>query len=51
VFFGLEAASEWASDGVTKDATANQSIEAAAIARELRYGVTATSWSTRTGRA
>ena len=40
VFFGLEAASDAALNGVTKDATANQSVEAAAIARELRYGVT-----------
>ena len=40
VFFGLEAASDAGLKGVTKDATANQSVEAAAIARELRYGVT-----------
>jgi radical SAM superfamily enzyme YgiQ (UPF0313 family) len=40
IFFGLEAASDAALKGVTKDATANQSVEAAAIARELGYGVT-----------
>lgn len=40
VFFGLEAASDAGLSGVTKDATANQSVEAARIARELRYGVT-----------
>ena len=40
IFFGLEAASDAALKGVTKDATANQSIEAAAVARELGYGVT-----------
>jgi hypothetical protein len=40
IFFGLEAATDSALRSVTKDATANQSVEAARIARELRYGVT-----------
>ena len=40
VFFGLEAATDSALRHVTKDATANQSVEAARIARELAYGVT-----------
>jgi radical SAM superfamily enzyme YgiQ (UPF0313 family) len=40
IFFGLEAASDAALKGVAKDATAHQSVEAAAIARELGYGVT-----------
>jgi radical SAM superfamily enzyme YgiQ (UPF0313 family) len=40
VFFGLEAASDAALDGVVKDATVRQTIEAARIARELRFGVT-----------
>ena len=40
VFFGLEGATDSALRHVTKDATANQSVEAARIARELGYGVT-----------
>ncbi|HET7452773.1 MAG TPA: radical SAM protein, partial [Thermoanaerobaculia bacterium] len=40
VFFGLEGATDSALRSVTKDATTNQSVEAARVARELRYGVT-----------
>ncbi len=40
IFFGLEAATDSGLAGVTKDATANQSVEAARLARSLRYGVT-----------
>ncbi|HET9795983.1 MAG TPA: radical SAM protein [Thermoanaerobaculia bacterium] len=40
IFFGLEAASDSALRGVTKDATANQSVEAARLARGLAFGVT-----------
>jgi radical SAM superfamily enzyme YgiQ (UPF0313 family) len=40
IFFGLEAASDAKLAGVTKDAGVSSSLEAARIARELRYGVT-----------
>jgi radical SAM superfamily enzyme YgiQ (UPF0313 family) len=40
IFFGLEAASDAKLAGVTKDAPVSASLEAARIARELRYGVT-----------
>jgi len=40
VFFGLEAATDSALRHVVKDATANQSVEAARVARALAYGVT-----------
>lgn len=40
IFFGLEAASDAGLAHVTKDNVANASIEAARVARELRYGVT-----------
>lgn len=40
IFFGLEAASDAGLATVTKDTVANASLEAARVARELRYGVT-----------
>ncbi len=40
IFFGLEASSDAGLDQLHKDATANHSVEAARIARALRYGVT-----------
>ena len=40
IFFGLEAATDAGLSGVTKDATARQSVEAARIARDLAFGVT-----------
>jgi len=40
IFFGLEAASDAKLAGVTKDAPVSASVEAARIARELKYGVT-----------
>jgi radical SAM superfamily enzyme YgiQ (UPF0313 family) len=40
IFFGLEGASDAALEGVSKDATANHSLEAAQVARSLDYGVT-----------
>jgi radical SAM superfamily enzyme YgiQ (UPF0313 family) len=40
IFFGLEAASDAKLAGITKDAPVSASLEAARIARELRYGVT-----------
>jgi radical SAM superfamily enzyme YgiQ (UPF0313 family) len=40
IFFGLEAASDAGLASVAKDAVASSSLEAARIARELRYGVT-----------
>jgi radical SAM superfamily enzyme YgiQ (UPF0313 family) len=40
IFFGLEAASDAGLASVTKDAGVSASLEAARIARELRYGVT-----------
>jgi radical SAM superfamily enzyme YgiQ (UPF0313 family) len=40
IFFGLEAASDRGLAEVVKDAGVNSSIEAAQIARELKYGVT-----------
>lgn len=40
IFFGLEAASDEGLAQVVKDAGVNSSIEAARIARDLKYGVT-----------
>lgn len=40
IFFGLEAASDAKLAGVTKDAPVSASVEAARIARGLKYGVT-----------
>ncbi|MGH9441081.1 MAG: B12-binding domain-containing radical SAM protein [Thermoanaerobaculia bacterium] len=40
IFFGLEAATDAALRGVAKDASANQSVEAAGVARSMGYGVT-----------
>jgi radical SAM superfamily enzyme YgiQ (UPF0313 family) len=40
IFFGLEAATDEGLAGVVKDATANQSLEAARVARSMKYGVT-----------
>ena len=40
IFFGLEAASDAGLASVTKDAGVSASLEAARIARRLRYGVT-----------
>ncbi len=40
IFFGLEAPSDSGLDHLTKDATVKDSIEAARLARGLRYGVT-----------
>jgi radical SAM superfamily enzyme YgiQ (UPF0313 family) len=40
IFFGLEAPSDKGLDRLTKDATVGETIEAARIAREHRYGVT-----------
>ena len=40
IFFGLEAASDSGLKGVTKDATVNQTLRAAELARSLGYGVT-----------
>ncbi len=40
IFFGLEAASDAGLANVTKDTVANASLEAARVARELKYGVT-----------
>lgn len=40
IFFGLEGASDEVLRGVTKDTTANSSIEAARLARSMRFGVT-----------
>lgn len=40
VFFGLEAATDKALAHVTKDLTVNQTVEAARLARSMRYGVT-----------
>ncbi len=40
VFFGLEAASDAGLRNVAKDASANQSIEAAQVARSMGFGVT-----------
>jgi radical SAM superfamily enzyme YgiQ (UPF0313 family) len=40
VFFGLEAATDKALSHVTKDLTVNETVEAARLARSLRYGVT-----------
>ena len=40
IFFGLEAASDAGLRNVAKDASANQSIEAAHVARSMGYGVT-----------
>jgi hopanoid C-3 methylase len=40
IFFGLEAATDAGLAGVSKDATANQSVEAARVARSMRFGVT-----------
>ena len=40
IFFGLEAFSDDGLRHLSKDATVNHSIEAAAIARSMRYGVT-----------
>lgn len=40
IFFGLEAPSDRLLDRLTKDATVSETIEAARVAREYRYGVT-----------
>jgi radical SAM superfamily enzyme YgiQ (UPF0313 family) len=40
IFFGLEAATDSGLAGVAKDTTANQSVEAARVARSMRFGVT-----------
>ena len=40
VFFGLEAATDRGLDRVTKDLTVRETVEAARVARRLRYGVT-----------
>lgn len=40
IFFGLESASDAGLQSVVKDASANQSVEAARVARSLKYGVT-----------
>ena len=40
IFFGLEAPSDRGLDRLTKDATVAETIEAARVARALRYGVT-----------
>jgi len=40
IFFGLEAATDKALAHVTKDLTINQTVEAAQLARSMRYGVT-----------
>lgn len=40
IFFGLEAPSNIGLDHLTKDATVDDSLEAARLARSLRYGVT-----------
>lgn len=40
VFFGLEAATDKALSHVTKDLTINETVEAARLARSMRYGVT-----------
>jgi len=40
IFFGLEAASNDGLAGLSKDATTNESVEAAAIARSMGYQVT-----------
>jgi hopanoid C-3 methylase len=40
IFFGFEGASDTALEGVVKDTTATQSLDAAEVARSLDYGVT-----------
>ena len=40
IFLGLEAPSDQGLDRLTKDATVGETIEAARVAREYRYGVT-----------
>ena len=40
IFFGLEAPTDAGLTGLSKDATIQQSVEAARIARSMRYGVT-----------
>ena len=40
IFFGLEAASDAGLRNVTKDVSANESVEAARVARSMKYGVT-----------
>jgi len=40
IFFGLEAATDEGLDGLTKDATVDETMRGVAVAREHRYGVT-----------
>jgi hypothetical protein len=40
IFFGLEAATNEGLNGLTKDATVDQTAEGVEVARSLRYGVT-----------
>ena len=40
VFFGLEAATNEGLNGLVKDTTVDRTIDAVAVARDLRYGVT-----------
>jgi hopanoid C-3 methylase len=40
IFFGLEAATDEGLDGLTKDATIDETMRGVAAAREYRYGVT-----------
>ena len=40
IFFGLEAATNEGLDEVVKDTTVDRTVDAVAIARDLRYGVT-----------
>ena len=40
IFFGLEAATDEGLTGLVKDTTVDRTVDAVALARELRYGVT-----------